>query len=34
VKGDNVIPVPLRQTKPADDRRDLMAALLGAISLK
>jgi hypothetical protein len=34
VKGDKVIPVPLRQTKPADDRRDFMAALLGAISLR
>jgi hypothetical protein len=26
--------VPLRLTKPADERRDFMAALLGAISLK
>jgi hypothetical protein len=34
VKGDKVIPVPLRQTKLADDRRDFMAALLGAISLR
>jgi hypothetical protein len=34
VKGEKVIPVPLRQTKPADDRRDFMATLLGAISLK
>jgi hypothetical protein len=34
VKGDKVIPVPLRQTKPTDDRRDFMAVLLGAISLK
>jgi hypothetical protein len=34
VKGEKVIPVPLRQTKPADDRRNFMAALLGAISLK
>jgi hypothetical protein len=34
VKCEQVIPVPLRLTKPADDRRDFMAALLGAISLK
>jgi hypothetical protein len=34
VKGEPVIPVPLRLTKPADERRDFMAALLGAISLK
>ena len=34
VKGEQVIPVPLRLTKPADERRDFMAALLGAISLK
>ena len=34
IKGEKVIPVPLRQTKSADDRRDFMAALLGAISLK
>ncbi len=29
VMGDKVILVPLRQTKPADDRRDFMDALLG-----
>jgi hypothetical protein len=34
VKSKQVIPVPLRVTKPADERRDFMAALLGAISLK
>ncbi len=34
VKREQVIPVPLRLTKPADDRRDFMAALLGAISLR
>ena len=34
VKGEQVIPVPLRLTKPADERRDFMAALLGAISLR
>jgi hypothetical protein len=34
VKGVTVIPVPLRLTKPADERRDFMAALLSAISLK
>jgi hypothetical protein len=34
IKGEQVIPVPLRLTKPADERRDFMAALLGAISLK
>ncbi len=34
VKGEQVIPVPLRLTKSADERRDFMAALLGAISLK
>ena len=34
VNGEHVIPVPLRLTKPADERRDFMAALLGAISLR
>ncbi len=34
IKGEQVISVPLRLTKPADERRDFMAALLGAISLK
>ncbi len=34
IKREQVIPVPLRLTKPADDRRDFMAALLGAISLR
>ena len=34
IKGEQVIPVPLRLTKPADERRDFMAALLGVISLK
>lgn len=33
-KGTQVISVPLAVTKLADDRRDFMAALLGAISLK
>ena len=34
VNGEEVISVPLRLTKPADERRDFMAALLGAISLR
>ena len=34
VKRETVIPMPLRLTKPADDRRDFMATLLNAISLK
>lgn len=34
VKGKDVVAVPLRLTKPADERRDFMAALMGAISLR
>lgn len=34
LKGENVIAVPLKMTRPADERRDFMAALMGAISLK
>lgn len=34
LKGETVVAVPLRQTRPADDRRDFMAAVLGAISLR
>lgn len=34
VKGEPVIAVPLRTTKSVDERRDFMAAVLGAISLK
>jgi hypothetical protein len=33
-KGKPVIAVPLRATKPVDERRDFMAAVLGAISLR
>ena len=33
-KGEAVIAVPLRATRLADERRDLMAALLGTISLR
>lgn len=33
-KGKATIAVPLRLTKPVDERRDFMAALLGAISLR
>jgi hypothetical protein len=33
-KGEAAIAVPLRLTRLADDRRDFMAALMGAISLK
>ena len=34
VKGKEVLAVPLKLTRPADERRDFMAALLGAISLR
>ena len=34
VKGKAVVAVPLRQTRPVDERRDFMAAVLGAISLR
>lgn len=34
INGTAVIQVPLRQTKPVDERRDFMAAVLGAISLR
>jgi hypothetical protein len=34
VKGKPAIAVPLRLTKPVDERRDFMAAVLGAISLR
>jgi hypothetical protein len=34
LKGEAVVAVPLKLTRPADERRDFMAALLGAISLK
>ena len=33
-KGEDAIAVPLRATRLADERRDFMAALMGAISLK
>ncbi len=33
-KGKPAIAVPLRLTKPVDERRDFMAAVLGAISLR
>jgi hypothetical protein len=33
-KGEDAIAVPLKLTRLADDRRDFMAALMGAISLK
>jgi hypothetical protein len=33
-KGEDAIAVPLRLTRIADERRDFMAALMGAISLK
>lgn len=34
LKGESVIAVPLKMTRPADERRDFMAALMGAISLR
>ena len=34
INGTAVIQVPLRHTKPVDERRDFMAAVLGAISLR
>jgi hypothetical protein len=34
LKGETVIAVPLKLTRPADERRDFMAALMGAISLR
>jgi hypothetical protein len=34
LKGEAVIAVPLKVTRPADERRDFMASLLGAISLR
>jgi hypothetical protein len=34
VKGKSAIAVPLAATRPADERRDFMAALLGAIRLR
>lgn len=34
VKGKAVVAMPLRLTRPVDERRDFMAALLGAISLR
>lgn len=33
-KGKSVVAVPLRATKAVDERRDFMAALLGAISMR
>lgn len=33
-QGKAALAVPLRLTKPVDDRRDFMAAVLGAISLR
>lgn len=33
-KGKPAIAVPLKLTRPADERRDFMAALMGAISLR
>lgn len=33
-KGKDAIAVPLKLTRLADERRDFMAALMGAISLK
>ncbi len=33
-RGEAVIPVPLTLGRVADERRDFMAALIGAISLK
>jgi hypothetical protein len=33
-KGGSVLPVPLRLTRLADERRDFMAAVMGAISLR
>lgn len=34
INGTAVVPMPLRQTKPVDERRDFMAAVLGAIRLR
>lgn len=34
IKGKSVVAVPLRLTKPADERRDFMAAVLAAIRLR
>lgn len=34
LKGESVIAVPLKMTRPADERRAFMAALMGAISLR
>ncbi len=34
IKGEPVITVPLSMTKAVDERRDFMAAVLGAISLR
>lgn len=34
LKGEAVIAVPGKMTQPADERRDFMAALMGAISLR
>lgn len=34
LRGKGNIAVPLRSTQPADDRRDFMAALLAAISMR
>lgn len=34
LKGEDVIAVPLKLTRPADERRDFMAALMGAVSLR
>ena len=34
VKGKSAIAVPLKMTRPTDERRDFMAGLLGAISLR
>jgi len=34
LKGEAVIAAPLKLTRPADERRDFMAALMGAISLR
>lgn len=34
LKGETVIAVPVKMTRPADELRDFMAALMGAISLR
>jgi hypothetical protein len=34
LKGQSIIAVPHKMTRPADERRDFVAALMGAISLR